>query len=484
MGLNELTAHEILDKIEKKEVSCEEVTRDVFRQIEKFDKDINAYVFLDKQEALKQADVLKKEKPKNSLCGIPVAVKDNICAKHKPTTCSSRILSGFKPPYDASVIGKLKASRAIFVGKTNMDEFAFGSSTETSCFGPTRNPWNLKTIPGGSSGGSAAAVSADETILAIGSDTGGSIRQPAAMCGVVGLKPTYGRISRFGLIAFASSLDQIGTITKDVEDAALFLTVIAGYDHHDSTSVNLAVPDYTKSFQRDIKGLKIAVPREYFGPGIDREVKNSVQKAIEVLSGLGAECEEVMLPHTEYALSVYYILAPAEASSNLARYDGIQYGYRAEKKNLLDTYFDTRRQGFGQEVKRRIILGTYALSSGYYEAYYLKAQKVRTLIKDDFDKIFSRYDLILTPTSPTAAFNIGEKIDDPLKMYLSDILTIPVNLAGLPAISVPCGFTASGLPVGLQIIAKPFNEEAIFKCAYAFEQNTDHHLKKPKLIHR
>jgi aspartyl-tRNA(Asn)/glutamyl-tRNA(Gln) amidotransferase subunit A len=480
MGLNELTAHEILDKIKRKEISSSEVVRDVFAQIERFDKDINAYVFLDKQEAVNRASILEKEKHGSSLCGIPVAIKDNICIQGKPTTCSSKILAGFRPPYNATVVEKLSSAQAIFIGKTNMDEFAFGSSTETSCFGPTHNPWNLNAIPGGSSGGSAAAVSADQTILALGSDTGGSIRQPAAMCGVVGLKPTYGRVSRFGLIAFASSLDQIGVITKDVEDAALLLSVIAGYDKRDSTSVNLAVPDYNSSLKKGVKGLKIGIPKEYFGQGIDQEVKNSVWEAIKTLSGLGVEYEEIRLPHTEFALSVYYILAPAEASSNLARYDGIQYGYRSERKSLIETYFDTRKQGFGQEVKRRIILGTYALSSGYYEAYYLKAQKVRTLIKKDFDEVFSRYDLILTPTSPTAAFNIGEKIDDPLKMYLSDILTIPVNLAGLPAISIPCGFTSSGLPIGLQIIARPFNEEDIFRCAYAFEQNTDYHLTKPK----
>ncbi|MEA3328331.1 MAG: Asp-tRNA(Asn)/Glu-tRNA(Gln) amidotransferase subunit GatA [Candidatus Omnitrophota bacterium] len=476
MGLNELTAHEMLAKIKKKEICSHEVVKDIFKQIECFEKDINAYVFLDKQASLNQA----KARP----AGIPVAVKDNICTKGKPTTCGSKILSGFRPPYNAGVIQKLEASKAVFIGKTNMDEFAFGSSTETSCFGPTRNPWNLKTIPGGSSGGSAAAVSADQAILAIGSDTGGSIRQPAAMCGVVGLKPTYGRVSRFGLIAFASSLDQIGVITKDVEDAALLLNMIAGHDPCDSTSVDLAVPDYTQVLRAGVKGLKIGIPKEYFGRGIDREVEDSVRNAIKKLSDLGAECREVSLPHTEFAVSVYYILAPAEASSNLARYDGIQYGYRAKEENLLDTYFDTRKQGFGREVKRRVILGTYALSSGYYEAYYIKAQKVRTLLKKDFDKVFSRYDLILTPTSPTPAFNIGEKINDPLKMYLSDILTIPVNLAGLPAVSIPCGFTASGLPIGLQIIAKPFNEEAIFKCAYAFEQNTGYHLKKPEIEHK
>ncbi|TBR17044.1 Asp-tRNA(Asn)/Glu-tRNA(Gln) amidotransferase subunit GatA, partial [bacterium] len=408
-----------------------------------------------------------------------------ICTEGMSTECCSKILSGFKPPYSATVINKLKNSGAVILkAKTNMDEFAFGSSTENSCFGPTHNPWNLETVPGGSSGGSAAAVAADEAVAAIGSDTGGSIRQPASFCGVVGLKPTYGRVSRYGLIAFASSLDQIGPLTKDVRDNALIMNVISGHDPLDSTSVDAAVPDYLKSLGRDVKGIKVGVPKEYFVEGMDSQVKDITLEALNKLNKLGVLQKEVSLPHTEYAVPVYYIVATAEASSNLARFDGVQYGFRMGRdktKTLLDMYQKTRDEAFGDEAKRRIILGTFALSHGYYEAYYLRALKVRTLIKQDFDRVFGDFDCIVTPTSPTPAFKMGEKSKDPLKMYLSDIYTISANLAGIPAISIPCGFTKQGLPVGLQILAKPFAEEMLFRVAHAYEQNTQWHKMKPKL---
>ncbi|MDD5692282.1 MAG: Asp-tRNA(Asn)/Glu-tRNA(Gln) amidotransferase subunit GatA, partial [Candidatus Omnitrophica bacterium] len=411
-----------------------------------------------------------------------ITIKDNICTEGINTECCSKILQGFRPPYDATVIKKLKnAGAEIFPLKANMDEFAFGSSTENSYFGPTHNPWNLAYVPGGSSGGSAAGVAADEAIWALGSDTGGSIRQPASFCGVVGLKPTYGRVSRYGLIAFASSLDQIGPITKDVRDCSLLSQVIFGYDPNDSTSVDQEVPDFSKSLTNDIRGLKIGIPGEYFVEGMDPEVKTIIEEAINKLNSLGAVSAKVSLPHTEYAVPVYYIIATAEASSNLARFDGVQYGWRAKSDNLIEMYKKTRGEGFGDEAKRRIILGTFALSHGYYDAYYLRALKVRTLIKQDFDAAFKECDCIVTPTSPTPAFKIGEKTQDPLKMYLSDIYTISVNLAGIPAISVPCGFTKKGLPVGLQIMAKPFDEAILFKVAHTFEQNTDWHKSKPRL---
>jgi aspartyl-tRNA(Asn)/glutamyl-tRNA(Gln) amidotransferase subunit A len=416
------------------------------------------------------------------LGGIPVAIKDNICVKGEETTCSSRILKGFKLPYDATVITRLRKAGAVLLGKTNMDEFAFGSSCETSCYGATRNPWDRDRIPGGSSGGSAAGVAAGQAVMALGSDTGGSIRQPAAMCGVVGMKPTYGRVSRYGLIAFASSLDQIGPITKDVEDAALLLGAIAGYDEMDSTSVDTPVPDYRRSLTKDIAGMTVGIPKEYFIEGIDAEVLNAVKDAIALFRKMGAKIIDISLPHTEYAVSTYYIIAPAEASSNLARFDGVQYGFRAKgPKDLVDMYVQTRSLGFGDEAKRRILLGTYVLSSGYYEAYYLKAQKVRTRLREDFTRAFSAVDCMLTPTTPTAAFRIGEKTADPLAMYLSDIFTIPANLAGIPGMSIPCGFTKTGLPIGLQILAKPFGEETIFRAAYAYEQSTDWHKQRPKL---
>jgi len=411
-----------------------------------------------------------------------IAVKDNICVKDEPTTCGSRILEGFKPPYDATVIRKLKAAGFELIGKTNMDEFAFGSSCETSCYGPTRNPWDLERIPGGSSGGSAAAVAAGMVPMALGSDTGGSVRQPAALCGIVGMKPTYGRVSRYGLIAFASSLDEIGPLTTNVTDSAKLLNVISGCDEMDSTSADLPVPDFTKSLVNDVKKIKIGIPKEYFPEGgIDKEVLKSVEEAKKVLKSLGAELVEISLPHTEYAVSCYYIIAPAEASSNLARFDGDEYGLRVDAKNMIDMHIKTRTAGFGDEAKRRILLGTYVLSSGYYEAYYLKALKVRTLIKNDFEKAFKTCDIILTPTSPTAAFKIGERANDPLSMYLSDIFTIPANLAGIPGISVPCGFTKSGLPVGLQFLAKAFDEEALIRVAYTFERNTEFHRRKPEI---
>ena len=471
-NLHLLTGHEIRKL--RGELESAEVLDAVYKRIEVLDPKIRAFALVNKKAG--QYDSAGK------LAGIPVLVKDNICVKDEATTCSSKILKGFKPPYDATVVRKLKEEGAILIGKANMDEFAFGSSCETSCYGPTRNPWDLERIPGGSSGGSAAAVAGDEATMALGSDTGGSIRQPAALCGVVGLKPTYGRVSRYGLIAFASSLDQIGPITKDVEDAALLLGVIAGYDEMDSTSVDTPVPDYAGSLVRDVKGLRIGVPKEYFIKGIDKDVEAAVRRSIALFKDLGASVVDISLPHTEYAVSAYYIIGPAEASSNLARFDGAHYGYRApDAKDIIDMYTRTRSQGFGNEAKRRILLGTYCLSAGYYDAYYLKALKVRTKIKEDFDNAFQSCDLIVTPTSPTPAFKIGEKADDPLAMYLSDIFTIPANLAGLPGISIPCGFSSLGLPIGLQIMAGPFAEETIFRAAYAFEQSTDFHKRSPKL---
>lgn len=474
-NLYSLTAHKLKERIDKDGLDPSKISNELFDRIERLDKRIGAFVLVNKNASTSNSN--------GRLSGIPILIKDNICVKDEFTTCASKILEGFRPPYDATVVKRLRAEGAKLIGKANMDEFAFGSSCETSSYGPTKNPWDLERIPGGSSGGSAAAVASDETILALGSDTGGSIRQPASLCGVVGLKPTYGRVSRYGLIAFASSLDQIGPITKDVEDAALVLSVIAGHDEMDSTSVDLPVPDYKKSLVRDVKSLRIGVPKEYFIEGIDKEVEASVRSAIAVLKELGARIVDINLPHTEYAVSTYYIVAPAEASSNLARFDGVQYGFRSQSpKDMIDMYIQTRSKGFGNEAKRRILLGTYCLSSGYYDAYYLKAQKVRTRIKEDFDKAFgSLCDCIITPTSPTPAFKIGEKTSDPLGMYLSDIFTIPANLAGLPAMSIPCGFSKAGLPIGLQILAKPFDEETIFRTAYTFEQSTDFHKKKPNL---
>ncbi|MEN2986200.1 MAG: Asp-tRNA(Asn)/Glu-tRNA(Gln) amidotransferase subunit GatA [Thermodesulfovibrionaceae bacterium] len=482
MTLNELTITELHRMLQKDEVRPHEIIIDVFKRIQEVEKKVKAFVTLtiDKAyEMAKEAEEFLLAGKISPLTGIPIAIKDNICTKGVLTTCASKILYNFYPPYESTVTQKLIKHKYILVGKTNMDEFAMGSSTENSGFHITHNPWNLERVPGGSSGGSAAAVAADECIAALGSDTGGSIRQPAAFCGVVGLKPTYGRVSRFGLVAFASSLDQIGPITKCVSDAAILMNVIAGHDPMDSTSAPIDVPDFTENLGKDVKGIKIGIPKEYFIEGIDKEVEQRVKEAIEHFESLGCSAEEISLPHTEYAVATYYIVATSEASSNLARYDGVKYGLRVEGKDLVEMYMKTRQRGFGAEVKRRIMLGTYSLSAGYYEAYYKKALQVRTLIKKDFEEAFKYIDYIITPTSPTAAFKIGEKIDDPLQMYLSDIFTISVNLAGLPAISIPCGFTLDGLPVGLQIIGKPFDEAGVLQLAYAYEQSTPWHKMKP-----
>jgi aspartyl-tRNA(Asn)/glutamyl-tRNA(Gln) amidotransferase subunit A len=485
MDLHALTIHELRDLLDAREVSAREVTEAFYRRIETLDERVRAYLTLTPELALaqaKQADDRRLAGESSSLLGIPLAIKDVICTEGVRTTCGSRMLHNFMPPYDATVMKRLKAAGAIVLGKTNMDEFAMGSSTEHSAYGITHNPWDVSAIPGGSSGGSAAAVAADECVAALGTDTGGSIRQPAACCGIVGLKPTYGRVSRYGLVAFASSLDQIGPMTKDVCDAALLMNVIAGNDPLDSTSADIAVPDFTHGLTGDVNGLRIGIPREYFIAGIDPAVEQAVRAAVGVLEGAGAITEEVSLPHTEYGVAAYYILAPSEASSNLARYDGVKYGYRtAQWTNLRDMYRRTREEGFGPEVKRRIMLGTYALSAGYYEAYYKKAQQVRTLIRRDFEQAFQQVDVLVAPTAPTPAFKIGEKTDDPLQMYLYDVHTIPVNLAGVPGISVPCGFNAAGLPIGLQVIGKPFDEATVLRVAYAFEQLTDHHRRKPLL---
>ncbi|MBI5418077.1 Asp-tRNA(Asn)/Glu-tRNA(Gln) amidotransferase subunit GatA [Candidatus Poribacteria bacterium] len=475
MKLNELTAHALNDLLKKKEITCTQITQEVLANIEKNDKEINAYITVLGESALNQAKEVDKKinsgKEIGKLAGIPIAIKDNMNIDGVRTTCGSKILSNYISPYDATVISKLKAEDAILIGKPNMDEFAMGSSTETSYFGITRNPCDKQRIPGGSSGGSAAAVAANEAIMALGSDTGGSIRQPASLCGVVGLKPTYGLVSRYGLIAFASSLDQIGPITKDVTDCAIILKAIAGKDPKDSTSLEVTIPDYETLLKQDIKGLKIGIIEENFGQGIDEEVKKKILTSIEKFKELGAAIYNISLPHTEYAVADYYIIATAEASSNLARFDGVRYGFRAqESENLIDMYQKTRSQGFGTEVKRRIMLGTYVLSSGYYDAYYLKAQKVRTLIKQDFDKAFEKVDIIITPTSPTPAFKIGEKMNDPLQMYLSDIFTISANLTGIPGISIKCGTTSSNLPIGLQLLGKHFDEITLLRAAYQFEQ--------------
>jgi len=485
LELYSLTIHELHELIRKREVTSKEATESVLKRMESVEEKVNSYITVTKELAMeqaKQADENIKQGEVSTLMGIPLAIKDILCIKGVKTTCGSRILENFIAPYDATVIKKLKGKGAVFIGRTNMDEFAMGSSTETSYFGTTRNPWDLDCVPGGSSGGSAAAVSADECIGALGSDTGGSIRQPAACCGMVGLKPTYGRVSRFGLIAFASSLDQVGPMTKDVKDAAILMNEICGYDPLDSTSVNIEVPDYTQVLGKEVKGMSVGIPKEYFAVGMDKEVAQTVKDAIKALEGLGMEIKEVSLPHTEYAVAVYYLVAPAEASSNLARYDGVKYGHRTnEDTGLLDMYKLSRSEGFGTEVKRRIMLGTYALSAGYYDAYYKKASQVRTLIRNDFEKVFRECDIIVTPTTPTPAFKIGEKVNDPLKMYLSDILTIPANLAGIAGISLPCGFSREGLPIGLQMLANSFQEEKLLQISYAYEQHTKWHIKKPML---
>jgi len=486
LELYNLTVSEVRDLLDRSEISVQDLVRSIYRRMDAIEDKVKAFVTRTESIALKMADEaqkkIKQDKQKTEfLLGVPLAIKDNICTKGTLTTCSSKILSNFIPPYESTVTSRLSRQGYILVGKTNMDEFAMGSSTENSGFYATGNPWNLERIPGGSSGGSAAAVASGECIAALGSDTGGSIRQPAAFCGVVGLKPTYGRVSRYGLVAFASSLDQIGPLTKNVRDAAIMLNVISGYDHLDSTSVPLPVPDFTAPLGQNIKGLKLGVPKEYFVKGMEEKVETLVREAIEKLEALGAIPVEISLPHTEYAIAAYYILATSEASSNLARYDGVKYGLRAEGKDLMNMYRNTRAGGFGSEIKRRIMLGTYALSSGYYEAYYKKAQQVRTLIKQDFEKAFQEVDVIVTPTSPTTAFKKGEKSADPLQMYLSDIFTISVNLAGVPGISVPCGFTENNLPAGLQLIGKHFDEESLLKIAYAYEQATEWHKRRPNL---
>ena len=486
MSLVKCTLKELQDRFTRGDVSAVEIVRAYFLRISVVESKVKAYITLnDKETLLSQAEALdqalsawRKTEP---MMAMPIAVKDNICTERLPTTCGSRILGGFVPPYSATVVDALRSQQYFLIGKTNLDEFGMGSSTEYSAFGASRNPWKLSHVPGGSSGGSAAAVAADECVAALGTDTGGSIRQPAACCGVVGLKPTYGRVSRYGLIAFASSLDQIGPITKDVMDAALMLNVLAGHDPRDSTSADKSVPDFTRVFKKkDVKKLKIGVPLEFFAEGLDEEVYDAVGEALAVLEDLGGTIEEVSLPHTGVAVATYYIVATAEASSNLARYDGVKYGFRAkESPDLLEMYRLTRQEGFGPEVKRRIMLGTYALSSGYYDAYYAKAQAVRTLIRQDFDRVFQDVDLLVTPVMPTPAFQLGEKIEDPLQMYLSDLYTISASLAGLPAISLPCGYSRKGLPIGMQILGRPFEEDVVLRAARAYELATDWRKKRP-----
>ncbi|MFE4714091.1 MULTISPECIES: Asp-tRNA(Asn)/Glu-tRNA(Gln) amidotransferase subunit GatA [Bacillales] len=485
MSLFQYRLPEVHNMLNNKEISVSELTEESLSAIAERDARVHAFLTLNEEGARAAArsldDKLASGAARGLLFGLPAGIKDNISTKGLRTTCASQFLTNFQPVYDATVADKLRQADAVTIGKLNMDEFAMGGSNENSSFGPVRNPWDLERVPGGSSGGSAAAVAAGEVFFALGSDTGGSIRQPASYCGVVGLKPTYGLVSRYGLVAFASSLDQIGPITRNVEDSAYVLQAIAGYDAKDSTSAKVDIPDYLSSLTGDVSGLRIAVPKEYLGEGVDASVREPVLAALKVLESLGATWDEVSLPHTEYAVATYYLLASSEASSNLARFDGVRYGVRADDgSGLLDLYHNSRSLGFGPEVKRRIMLGTYALSSGYYDAYYLKAQKVRTLIKQDFDEIFQKYDVVIGPTAPTTAFKLGSQTEDPLTMYLNDILTIPVSLAGIPAVSVPCGF-AEGLPVGLQIIGKEFDESTVLRVAHAFEQNTDHHKQRPQL---
>ncbi len=478
MSLHTLSARDIASQVKSGKLSAVDVAGHFLSRAKDADKKLKAFLSFSEEDARAQAKAVDEKVAKGEdpgpLAGVPIAVKDNLCVLGAKTTCASKILENYVAPYDATVISKLRAAGAVFLGKTNLDEFAMGSSTENSAFFTTKNPWDTARVPGGSSGGSAAAVAARLAPLALGSDTGGSIRQPAALCGVVGLKPTYGRVSRYGLVAFASSLDQIGPFAWNTGDAALLARVIAGYDAGDSTSVDRPVPDYAETLGAGVKGLKIGLPKEYFIDGMDPEVDKAVREAVKTFEKLGASVTEVSLPHTDAGLSVYYILAPSEASSNLARFDGVRYGRRSPKaENLLQQYEFSRDEGFGPEVKRRIMLGTYALSSGYYDAFYLKAQKVRTLIKRDFDKVFEKVDVLLTPTSPTPAFKAGEKSDDPLQMYLSDVFTISCNLAGIPGLSLPCGFSSGGLPIGLQILGKPFDEGRVLSAAQAFEKATD-----------
>ena len=479
-----LTIHQLVEQLRAGELSSREATQACLNRVEQVDDRLNAFISVDANDALAQADAADQSRTAGEdlpLLGVPVAVKDVLAVRDQPLNCASKILGEFNSPYDATVIQKLREAGAVIFGRLNMDEFAMGSSNENSAFGPVRNPWNTDCIPGGSSGGSAVAVAADECIASLGSDTGGSIRQPAALCGCVGLKPTYGRVSRYGLVAFASSLDQVGPFTKDVRDAATLLQVIAGADERDSTNVPEPVPDYSTALSADVKGLRIGLPREYQMEGLDPEVKAATDAAVKQLEGLGAEVKEISLPHTEYAIATYYIIATAEASANLARFEGVRYGARVDGADPEEMNRKTRGAGFGEEVKRRIILGTYVLSSGYYDAYYLRAQKVRTLIRQDFLKAFEEVDLIASPTTPTPAFKIGEKAGDPLQMYLSDIYTISCNLAGLCGISVSCGFSETGLPIGLQLLGKPFGESDLLRAAHAYEQATDWHTHRPNL---
>ena len=485
MSLFDTKLRELRARLAGGELSVSDLVEHSLKRIAEVDGKGGAFLLVDGDRAMAEAKrldgELQPDKPRGLLFGLPAGIKDNIATKGMRTTCASKILANYEPIYDATVVTRLKDAQAVAVGKLNMDEFAMGGSNENSAFHPVRNPWNLDHVPGGSSGGSAAAVAAGEVCFALGSDTGGSIRQPAAYCGVVGLKPTYGLVSRFGLVAFASSLDQIGPITRSVEDAAVVLQAIAGHDPMDSTSAKVDIPDYASALTGDVRGLRIGVPKEYLGEGIDPAVREAVLAALKRFESLGAVWEETSLPHTEYALAAYYLIASSEASSNLARYDGVRYGVRsAGAESLLEVYTKSRSEGFGPEVKRRIMLGTYALSSGYYDAYYLKAQKVRTLIRRDFGRAFERFDVLVSPTAPTAAFRIGSLVDDPLTMYMNDVCTIPVSLAGIPAISVPCGF-ADGLPVGLQIMGKPFDEATVLRAAHAYEQSTDYHRMRPEL---
>jgi aspartyl-tRNA(Asn)/glutamyl-tRNA(Gln) amidotransferase subunit A len=484
MKLHELTIHAAHELLKAKEISSRELTQAVLDRIEMVESRVDAFITVTKKDAIQAAEMADKQIAKGEigpLTGIPIGVKDLICTKGIHTTCGSQILKDFIPPYDASVIKKLLSEHAVIVGKMNMDEFAMGSSTEHSSIKDTHNPWDLSRIPGGSSGGSAAAVAADMCLGTLGSDTGGSIRQPASHCGIVGMKPTYGRVSRFGLVAFASSLDQIGPLAKDVTDCAIMMNTISGYDPKDSTSVPEKVPDYTSFLKEDLTGVTVGIPKETAAlEGLDPDVASAIEAAVRVVESRGARCLDVSLPNTEHVVAVYYVIAPCEASSNLARYDGVKYGYRnRDQDSLMEMYRATRTEGFGPEVQRRIIIGTYCLSAGYYDAYYGKASQVRTLIIQDYKQVFEKCDVILSPVAPTPAFKIGENVEDPLKMYLSDIFTLSANLAGIPGMSVPCGFSSQGLPIGLQILGKHFNEGALLKVAYSFEQATEHHLKKP-----
>lgn len=481
MELYELTLHELQEMLARRDISSKEIVQSIFNRIHSVEDKVKSFITLTEESALQKAGEIDSAGTYQGIAGIPLGLKDIFCTRGVKTTCGSRILENFVPAYESTASARLHKEQGILVGKLNMDEFAMGSSTENSAFFATCNPWDLTRVPGGSSGGSAAAVAADEVPFALGTDTGGSIRQPASYCGVVGMKPTYGRVSRWGVIAFASSLDQVGVFSKDVRDNAQVMSIIAGHDPMDSTSANLEVPDYTSFLDGEVKGLKIAFPREYFGPGIEPAIRACIKSALLKFEELGAVVEEVSLPHSQYALPAYYLVAPAEASANLARFDGVRYGYRDfEAENVVSMFSATRAQGFGDEVKRRIMLGTYALSSGYYDAYYLKALKVRRLIADDFARVFANYDLVAAPTTPTTAFKIGEQSGDPLTIYMNDILTVPVNMAGLPGISIPCGLDR-GMPVGMQLIGKAFDEATLYKAAYAFEQNTDYHTMKPDL---